>query len=69
MLGKPKFKHGDLVQFDVKFPEETRTIKGYIYIIDEYGTFQDNTDVSYDIMDEEEKCLYKHVSEKFVTKV
>ena len=39
-----------------------------IYIIDPYGTFEDNSDVSYDIMSEEKNCLYKHIQERFVRK-
>ena len=60
MLGKPKFKHGDKVRFKVADKEKV----GSIYIIDKWGTFFDKSDVCYDIMVEEENCLYKHFNEK-----
>lgn len=63
MLGKPKFKYGDKVRFKV-----TDTIEkvGTIYIIDKWGTFFDKSDVSYDIMVEDENCLYKHFNESCI---
>ena len=60
MLGKPKFKVGDIVTFS--FGEDT--IKGAVYIVDRYGTYKDKSDVSYDIMTDD--CLYKHVNEKHI---
>ena len=70
MLGKPKFNYGDTVKF--KFDGETKV--GTIEIIDAYGTFFYDEDVSYDIMVKEtfpieENILYKHIHEKFVEKV
>lgn len=65
MLGKPKFNYGDTVKF--KFGDGTKV--GTIEIIDAYGTFFYNEDVSYDIMVKEENTLYKHIHEKFVEKV
>ena len=61
MLGKPKYKYGDKVSFTI----EGKKITGEVYIIDEYGTFFDKSDVSYDIMCD--NILYKHVNEKLVT--
>ena len=59
MIGKPKYKLGDRVKFDVS----GRRYHGNIYIIDAYGTFEDESDVSYDIMVHEwgpkkEDCLF-----------
>ena len=67
MRGKPKFKYEEKVKF--KIGEETK--EGTIYIIDEYGTFSDPSDVSYDIMStyDGRKCLFKHVTEKLVSKL
>ena len=70
MLGKPKFNYGDIVSFKL---EDTVYI-GHIYIIDKYGTFENDSDVSYDIMVDEwgekkEKCLFKHITEKLVEKI
>ncbi len=67
MKGKPKFKHGDKVQF--KISDELYV--GNIYIIDEYGTWDDPSDVSYDIMVDDYNgapCLFKHITEKLVSK-
>lgn len=70
MKGKPQFKLGDRVQFTL--PEEG-TFHGEVYIIDPYGTWDDPSDVSYDIMVDEwgpkkEQCLFKHITEKLVVK-
>lgn len=70
MLGHPEYKYGEEVMFDCN----GQSLKGRIYIIDAYGTFFDNSDVSYDIMVENSprynnaKCLYKHINEKYVRK-
>lgn len=64
MKGKPKFKEGDIVEFS--FRGENRV--GVVHIVDKWGTFDDPTDVSYDIFVESENMLYKHFSEKFVKK-
>lgn len=70
MKGKPKFNYGDKVQFTL---ENEGTFTGTIYIIDAYGTWDDPSDVSYDIMVDEygpkkEECLFKHITEKLVVK-
>ena len=62
MLGKPKFVFGDKVKFTINNEKKT----GTIYIIDKYGTFEDDSDVSYDILNDDETCLYKHINEKYV---
>lgn len=69
MLGKPKYKIGDKVRFEITDNGEKIYKEGLVYIIDRMGTFVDNSDVCYDIMVEEENCLYKHVNEKFVESV
>ena len=62
MLGNPKYDYGDIVNF-----EWNDSVKqGIIAIIDKYGTFFDNSDVSYDILNKEENILYKHCSEKLI---
>lgn len=73
MRGKPKFKHGDTVQFT--FGDKTPV--GEVYIIDAYGTFDNPSDVSYDIMvknyqidgREPGDVLFKHITESKVSKV
>ena len=62
MVGKPKYKCGDIVQF--KFYDGIK--EGVIAIVDKYGTFEDNSDVSYDILVEGENTLYKHFTEKSI---
>ena len=64
MRGKPKFKLGDIVSFNLG----NETKKGEIWVVDAYGTFQDPSDVSYDVMVAEENCLYKHLTESLVIK-
>lgn len=61
MRGHPKYKLGDKVKF--QFNDEIKV--GKIYIIDKYGTFQDPTDVSYDIMVDHNGVdwLFKHIPE------
>lgn len=73
MRGKPKYDYGDIVEFEIKENDEIITLTGSIYIVDAYGTFFQNDEPSYDIMVEHshydgEKCLYKHISERFVSK-
>ena len=62
MLGKPKHKVGDTVKFI--FNNELKT--GSVFVVDKYGTFDNSTDVSYDILVEDENVLYKHIQEKYV---
>ena len=52
----PKYKVGDIVTFDYF----GSLIKGVVQVVD---TFPDSTDIDYDILDEEEPRLYKHLSE------
>lgn len=59
MKGYPIYNLGDTVSFILG---ET-LIVGEIAIIDKYGTFEDNSDVSYDIFSEKDNCLYKHIRE------
>lgn len=62
MRGKPKFDYGDVVTFKVAGGIK----QGTIAIIDEYGTFFDDSDVSYDIFVKEDNCLYKHFREDYL---
>lgn len=68
MKRQPKFKYGDKVTFPWINNEKKA---GTIYIIDEYGTFSDPSDVSYDIMSELDgrETLFKHITEKLVSKL
>ena len=68
MLGRPKFKYNDEVQFEFNGSK----FSGRIYIVDAFGTFEQNNEVSYDIMVEHYPdinggpCLVKHILETSV---
>lgn len=63
MLGKPKYTYGDIVEFDCNGKKT-----GVVAIIDKYGTFEQNEEVSYDILNKEENMLYKNCRENWVIK-
>ena len=79
MKGHPKFNCKDIVKFKLQDKEYI----GEVYIVDKYGTWDDPSDVSYDILvkdafkegDEYYKqngnndCLFKHITEKLVEKI
>ena len=65
MIGHPKFNYDDKVTFMI----DNRIVTGYVYIIDKYGIWEDNSDVYYDIMSEDETMLYKHIREDNLTKI
>lgn len=62
MKGHPKYQYGNLVKFEL----DGEIKEGTVYIIDKYGTFEDDSDVSYDILVGNENCLYKHINEKYI---
>ena len=64
MRGYPKFDYDDVVCFEIDGNQKI----GTICIIDRYGTFFDDSDVSYDILVESENMLYKHIKEPRVQK-
>lgn len=63
MIGKPKYKAFDKVEFSFI---EGEIHNGVIWIVDKWGTFLDKSDASYDIYVKEENMLYKHINEKYV---
>lgn len=69
MKGHPKYKVGDMVTFPFY---NSGLTTGMVYIVDAYGTFEDDSDVSYDIMVDNyrgvpgEQCLFKHINEKYI---
>ena len=75
MLGKPKFNYGDVVRFEKeKKKDSVITCIGTIEIIDKYGTFEQNKEVSYDIMVDNfnannEPVFVKHIVESKLTLV
>lgn len=69
-IGNPRFKIGDIVSFRFIPCGETKPFRviGTVYIVDAYGTFEQNDEPSYDIMiqcndNENRRCLVKHVPE------
>ena len=74
MLGKPKFDYNDKVKFKI-IEENDKEIEliGTVAIIDAYGTFGQNKEVSYDIMVDSKSgnwpILYKHIVESLVERI
>lgn len=70
MLGRPKYKIGDTVSFNINFQGKELNLTGTIEIVDAYGTFGYPDDVSYDIMVEDfpgmGRTLCKHNPESTV---
>lgn len=76
MVGKPKYKYEDKVGFWLKpYQEpEKKFFVGTVYIVDAYGTFEQNEEPSYDIMVEDfngtgRPCLVKHIRESEIVEV
>lgn len=70
IIGEPVFAYEDIVGFYIKLYEKDEEIfcQGKIYIVDAYGTLEQNDEPSCDIMVENfnnsgESCLVKHVVE------
>lgn len=61
MVGNPKYKIGDCVKFAVN----NEIVEGKVCIIDKYGTFFDDSDVSYDVLGND-NIFYKHINEKLI---
>lgn len=70
-MNKPKYKENDKVKFNLSYNNKEYTIIGEIYIIDKYGTFEQNEEPSYDIyvdnfIDTNKPCLVKHIRESAI---
>ncbi len=63
MLGKPLYQEGDIVRFNTN----NKSLIGTIYVVDKWGTWEDASDVSYDIFIAKENMLYKHIPECLIT--
>lgn len=66
MIGKPKYDVNDIVKFKLPLYDGYVEEWGIVAIVDRYGTFFDDSDVCYDIMNKDINTLYKHVNEKLV---
>lgn len=77
MVGNPKYKVGDIVEFDATLlSNKKKRWQGVVAIVDAYGTFFDDSDASYDILIKENigekgaNVLCKHIREdRVVAKV
>ena len=66
MRGFPKFNIGDKVHFEFTINDENYSEDGEVVIVDKFGTWDDDSDVSYDIK-LEDGSWWKHINQKFVT--
>ena len=66
MKGFPKYKLGDKVHFEITTADKTYSEDGEIVVVDKYGTFGDDSDVSYDI-ELEDGTWWKHINEKYAS--
>lgn len=68
MLGKPKYDYNDIVKFKIRMSDEdVEEVEGSIAIIDRWGTFEQNEEVSYDVYSIKDNILYKHLIESQLT--
>lgn len=72
MIGKPKYDYGDKVSAIVHIDNCDLKVIGTIEIIDKYGTFKQNEEVSYDILVDDwcgtgTPMFVKHVRESRLT--
>lgn len=72
-LGKPKYKIGEEVCF-VCGKEGNQEAKGRICIIDAYGTWEQQEEVSYDILgsrseEPDRRVLFKHIRESKIVNI
>lgn len=65
MLGRPKYKYNDIVKFHT-WKTCSSIHEGKIIVVDSYGTSEFKDDVSYDIQNDEENVLYKHIEEQLI---
>lgn len=59
---KPKYRYGDSVIF--QYGEEV--LVGKVYIVDAFGTIEQNDEPSYDIFVRENGILHKHIRESSI---
>ena len=72
-LGKPKYKVGEEVCF-IWGKEKTQKAKGRICIIDAYGTWEQQEEVSYDILgsrseEPDRRVLFQHIRESKIVNI
>lgn len=71
-IGNPKYKSGDEVEFELEVHGIPFRLSGEVWLVDAYGTFEQNEEPSYDIMVEklplqdEGEVLVKHIRESSI---
>ena len=70
-MKEPKYKYGDIVNFESYHNNKIYLCTGSVYIVDRYGTIEQNIEPSYDVMvenflDSKEPCLVKHIRESSI---
>ena len=70
-MNKPKYNYNDVVSFELEHNDKTYLCTGKVYIVDKYGTIEQNVEPRYDIMvdnflDSKEPCLVKHIRESSI---
>ena len=66
MKGFPKYKIGDKIHFEFTIEDKKYSEDGEVVVVDKYGTFEDDSDVSYDIR-LKDGSWWKHISEKYIS--
>lgn len=62
VAGRARYRLGDMVRINWNAVEKI----GKICVVDAHGTFVQNEEPSYDILVEEDNCIYKHICESDV---
>ncbi len=57
--GRPRYHRDEMVR--IKWDDAEKV--GKVFIVDAFGTMDQNEEPSYDILVEEDNCLYKHICE------
>ena len=65
VLGRPRYSYKDVVEF---YWGEDCTKVGQIHVIDANGTFEQSSEPSYDVLVEDDNCLYKHICESDIVR-
>ncbi len=59
MPGRPRYHCDEMVRIKRDDAEKV----GKVFVVDAFGTIDQNEEPSYDILVEEDNCLYKHICE------
>ena len=70
-LGKPKYNYNDVVSFELEHNGKTYLCTGKVYMVDKYGTLEQNEEAGYDVIVDnflggKEPCLVKYIRESSI---